>query len=481
MRVVDYALEGRDDRLLAWMREELPTATSILLRTGFFTSAGLASVRIDLQALLDRGGRIEVLLGGSPLQYEIPALRSILALAQDFPMQVQTSMVMAPDFQNAKSYVLEHDDGHRSAWVGSANLTAGGLGSNFETAVTFDSREDDEEPINRLREAHDHIVGAPTTRALDERLLRQMQFGAQVSRFGNGRTDVELPEELLDLLQPTMDKIDAVASVGPAVADLSTGLTDLDVTLGALIPGSFTVIASRPGAGRTSLALTILRDVAIRGRVPAALFTSEMFKVDVVQRVLSAEVRIRISDMRSGRMSEAEWMRMADTINRIADSPMFIETGASPDLDALSRAVIQSVDQQNLRLIVIDPMSAIVARSFANNRERESTEVGRRLKALAMELGVAIVGCADLGRSVHYRTDKRPLLSDLGESDALAHAADAVVLLDRPDQEEPDHPRVGEADLIIAKNRHGPNSTVTVAHQLHYSRFTTLDGSVGFP
>lgn len=474
VRVVDYVLDGREDHLLAWLRNELPTATSVLLRTGFFTSTGLGSVEPDLEELLERGGRLEAVVGGSPLQYEIPALRAMLTLAANFPGRVQTSVVMAPGFQNAKSYVLEHIDGHWSAWVGSANLTTGGLVSNFETAVTFDSREDGEEVIDRLRAAHDRLLGEPTTRYLDERLLRQMQFGAQASRFGVGRTEVDLPEEWLSLLQSTMDKIDAIASGDPAAATNCTGLVDLDAALGGLAPGSFTVIASRPGAGRTTLALTMLRAVAIRHGVPAALFTFEMSKDDVVQRVLSAEARIRLSDMRAGRMSDDDWSRMAKRMSEIVDGPLFIETGAAPDLDALSRAVVRAVDEQGLRLVVVDPMSAIVARSFANNRERESTEVGRRLKALAMELGVAIVGCADLGRSAHYRTDKRPLLSDLGESDGLAHSADVVVLLHRLDHEERDHPRAGEADLIIAKNRHGPTNVVTVAHQLHYCRFADL-------
>lgn len=474
VRVVDYVLDGREDHLLAWLRKELPTATSVLLRTGFFTSTGLGSVEPDLEELLERGGRLEAVVGGSPLQYEIPALRAMLTLAAGFPGRVQTSVVMAPGFQNAKSYVLEHVDGHRSAWVGSANLTTGGLVSNFETAVTFDSREDGEEVIDRLRAAHDHLLGEPTTRLLDERLLRQMQFGAQAARFGVGRTEVDFPEELQFLLQSTMDKLDAIASRGAAAAIVPTGLVDLDVALGGLAPGSFTVIASRPGVGRTTLALTMLRAVALRFGVPAALFTFEMSKDDVVQRVLSAEARVRLADMRAGRMSDDDWSRMARRISEIVESPLFIEAGAAPDLDALSRAIVHAVDEQGLGLVVVDPMSAVVARSFANNREREWAEVGRRLKALAMELGVAIVGCADLGRSAHYRTNKWPLLSDLGEADALTHSADVVVLLHRPDHDERDDPRAGEADLIIAKNRLGPTNVVTVAHQLHYGRFADL-------
>lgn len=138
MRVVDYVLDGKEDHLLAWLRRELPSATSVRLRTGFFTTGGLASVEPDLEELVERGGRFEALIGGSPLQYEIPALRALIGLSEDFPGRVEAFVVMAPDFQNAKTYVLEHVDGHSSAWVGSANLTNGGMVSNYETAVTFD-------------------------------------------------------------------------------------------------------------------------------------------------------------------------------------------------------------------------------------------------------------------------------------------------------------------------------------------------------
>jgi replicative DNA helicase len=475
VHVVDYVLDGREDQLLAWLRRELSSAMSVRLRTGFFTTAGMASVEPDLEELVERGGRLEALIGGSPLQYEIPALRALIGLSERYPGQVEAFVVMAPDFQNAKTYIIEHGDGHSSAWVGSANLTNGGMVSNYETAMTFDSREDGDAVIARLGEAHQAVTAAATVRQLDERLLRQMQFGAQATRFGMGRTDVELPEQLADLLQRAVEKLGDVASDGPGAAGVTTGLEHLDAALGGgLIPGSLTVIASRPGAGRTALALTMLRGAAIRQNVPAAIFTFDMLKDDVVQRVLSAEVQIRLADMRAGRMSEDDWTRMANSMQEISECPLFIKAGAAPDLDALSRTLIESVDRHGLCLVVVDPMSAVVARSFANNREREAAEIGRRLKALAMELEVPIVGCVGLGRGAEYRTDKRPVVGDLGDADAFVQVADALVLLHRPDQYERDDPRAGEADLIVAKNRHGQEWTVTVAHQLHYSRFATL-------
>ncbi|OZM77248.1 replicative DNA helicase [Pseudonocardia sp. MH-G8] len=474
MRVVDYRLDGRDDHLLAWLRRELPSAVSVRLRTGFFTTAGLSSVEPDLEELVERGARLEVLIGGSPLQYEVPALRALLALSEDYPGRIEVFVVMAPDFQNAKTYLLGHADGHSSAWVGSANLTMGGLGSNFENAVTFDSREDGDDLIGRLHEAHLTVVGSPTVRRLDERLLRQMQFGAQAARFGLGRTEVQVPEVLEELLQSTVDKLDKVASHGPIGAGVTTGFEDLDATLGCLIPGSLTVIASRPGAGRTTLALDMLGAAALKQKVPAAIFTFKMLKDEVVHRILSAEARIRLADMRAGRMTDNDWIRMAKKMTEIAEDPLFIEAGPAPDLDALSSALIKCVGEHRLGLVVVDPLNAIVARSFADNREREVAEIARRLKALAMELEIPIVACADLGRQAEQRVDRRPLIGDLRDADTIAQATDVLLLLHRPDYYERDDPRAGEADLIVAKNRYGPTSTVTVAHQLHYSRFATL-------
>jgi replicative DNA helicase/HKD family nuclease len=471
---VDYGLDGRDDHLLAWLRRELPSAVFVGLRTGFFTTGGLAGVEPDLEELVERGGRLEVLIGGNPLQYEVSALRALLGLSEDYPGRIEAFVVMAPDFLNAKTYLLQHGDGHYSAWVGSANLTNGGLGSNLETAVTFDSREDGEEVIARLREAHLTVVGSPTVRQLDERLLRQMQFGAQAARFGVGRTEVDLPEALEELMQGAVDKLDKVASHGLIGAGVTTGFEDLDAVLGCLIPGSLTVIASRPGVGRSTLALDMLRAAALRQKVPAAIFTFDMLKDEVVHRILSAEARIRLADMRAGRMTDDDWTRLARKMNEIAESSLFIEAGSAPDLDSLSTAVINSVIEHQLGLVVVDPLNAIVARSFADNREREVAEIARRLKALAMELEIPIVASADLGRQAEQRTDRRPLMGDLRDAGTIAQAADVVLLLNRPDYYERDDPRAGEADLIIAKNRHGPTSTVTVAHQLHYSRFSTL-------
>ncbi|MGZ5365809.1 MAG: DnaB-like helicase C-terminal domain-containing protein, partial [Mycobacterium sp.] len=224
----------------------------------------------------------------------------------------------------------------------------------------------------------------------------------------------------------------------------------------------------------STLGLDFLRSCSIKHRMSSVIFSLEMSKSEIVMRLLSAEAKIKLADMRSGRMNDDDWTRLARRMSEISEAPLFIDD--SPNLMMMEiRAKARRLKQKHdLSLIVIDYLQLMTSGKKVESRQQEVSEFSRQLKLLAKELEVPVVAMSQLNRGPEQRTDKKPMLSDLRESGAIEQDADMVILLHRPDAFERDDPRGGEADLILAKHRNGPTKTVTVAHQLHLSRFTNM-------
>jgi replicative DNA helicase len=224
----------------------------------------------------------------------------------------------------------------------------------------------------------------------------------------------------------------------------------------------------------STLGLDFARSCSIRHGMSSVIFSLEMSRTEIVMRMLSAEARIRLQDMRGGRMSDDDWTRLARRMSEISEAPLFIDD--SPNMTMMEiRAKARRLKQRNdLKLVVVDYMQLMTSGKRVESRQQEVSEFSRQLKLLAKEIEVPVVAISQLNRGPEQRTDKRPMLSDLRESGSLEQDADIVLLINRPDAWERDDPRAGEADLILAKHRAGPTSTVVVAHQLHYSRFADL-------
>ncbi len=221
----------------------------------------------------------------------------------------------------------------------------------------------------------------------------------------------------------------------------------------------------------STLGLDFARSCSVAHGMTSVIFSLEMSRTEIVMRLLSAEARIRLADMRSGRMSDDDWTRLARRMGEVSEAPLFIDD--SPNMTMMEiRAKARRLKQRHdLRLIVVDYMQLMTSGKKVESRQQEVSEFSRHLKLLAKELEVPVVTISQLNRGPEQRTDKRPMLADLRESGSLEQDADMVMLIHRPDAWERDDPRAGEADLILAKHRNGPTTTVTVAHQLHYSRF----------
>jgi len=279
---------------------------------------------------------------------------------------------------------------------------------------------------------------------------------------------------LEELLQPTMDEIDAIASRGGSSLGVPTGFEDLDAVTNGLHPGQMVIVAARPGIGKSTLGLDFTRSCSVKHGMTSVIFSLEMSRTEIVMRMLSAEARIRLADMRGGRMTDDDWTRLARRMSEVSEAPLFVDD--SPNMTMMEiRAKARRLKQRHdLKLIVVDYMQLMTSGKRVESRQQEVSEFSRQLKLLAKELEVPVVAISQLNRGPEQRTDKRPMLSDLRESGSLEQDADMVILIHRPDAWERDDPRAGEADLILAKHRAGPTATVTVAHQLHYSRFADL-------
>ncbi|MQA15979.1 MAG: replicative DNA helicase [Pseudonocardiaceae bacterium] len=221
----------------------------------------------------------------------------------------------------------------------------------------------------------------------------------------------------------------------------------------------------------STLGLDFARSCSVGNGMASVIFSLEMSRTEITMRLLSAEARIRLADMRSGRMSDDDWTRLARRMGEISEAPLFIDD--SPNMTMMEiRAKARRLKQRNdLQLVVVDYMQLMTSGKKVESRQQEVSEFSRQLKLLAKELEVPVVTISQLNRGPEQRTDKKPMLADLRESGSLEQDADMVMLIHRPDAWERDDPRAGEADLILAKHRNGPTTTVTVAHQLHYSRF----------
>ncbi|MGQ0716455.1 MAG: replicative DNA helicase [Pseudonocardiales bacterium] len=224
---------------------------------------------------------------------------------------------------------------------------------------------------------------------------------------------------LEELLQPTMDEIDAIASRGGASAGVPTGFMDLDAVTNGLHAGQMVIIAARPGIGKSTLGLDFARSCSVAHGMTSVIFSLEMSRTEIVMRLLSAEARIRLADMRSGRMSDDDWTRLARRMGEVSEAPLFIDD--SPNMTMMEiRAKARRLKQRHdLRLIVVDYMQLMTSGKKVESRQQEVSEFSRHLKLLAKELEVPVVTISQLNRGPEQRTDKKPMLADLRESGCL--------------------------------------------------------------
>jgi replicative DNA helicase len=295
-------------------------------------------------------------------------------------------------------------------------------------------------------------------------------------------TERRASEDYIQLAQLLPDALDEIEAIATGVRDegIKTGFKDLDSLTNGLHPGNMIVLAARPAVGKSTLGLDIARHASIHNGQASVIFSLEMSRSEITMRMLSAEARVGLNNIRSGSLSDDEWSRLAKRMGEISDAPLFIDD--SPNLSLMEiRAKARRLKQRhNLKLIIIDYLQLMSSGKKVESRQQEVSEFSRNLKLLAKELEVPVIAISQLNRSPEQRADKKPMLSDLRESGSIEQDADMVILLHRDDLYEGSS-RSGEADLIVAKHRNGPTRTITVAAQLHFARFADIAPAFAAP
>lgn len=279
---------------------------------------------------------------------------------------------------------------------------------------------------------------------------------------------------LADSLTSTVATIEELGRRGRGTTGVPTGFVDLDKLIGGLHPGQMIVIAARPGVGKSTLGLDFARSAAIKHKKPTLIFSMEMSHEEITMRLLSAEAKVLFNKIRSGDLAEEDWNLLSRTMPRLTQAPLFIDD--TPNITPTQlRAKARRIKQRfGLDLIIVDYLQLMSSGARFNSRQEEVSQLSRQMKLLAKELEVPVVVISQLNRNSEQRLDKRPQVSDLRESGSIEQDADVIILLFREDAVDPESPRMGEADLIIGKQRNGPTGIVTVSFQGHYARFADM-------
>jgi replicative DNA helicase len=260
------------------------------------------------------------------------------------------------------------------------------------------------------------------------------------------------------------------------ITGVPSGFVDLDALTSGFQPSDLIIVAGRPSMGKTSLALSIVRHVALECNRRVAVFSLEMSKEQVVMRFLCSEARVSNSRVRSGNLGESDFPRLVDAASKLAQADIFIDD--TPAISVLEmRAKARRLHKESpLSLIVVDYLQLMKGSSrSAERREQEISEISASLKAIAKELSIPVVALSQLNRAVENRQDKRPLMADLRESGAIEQDSDIIGFVYRDEVYNPDTPDKGVAEFIISKHRNGPIGTVRLGFQAEYTLFVNLE------
>jgi len=277
-----------------------------------------------------------------------------------------------------------------------------------------------------------------------------------------------------DVLVEAFNKLEELYNNKGYVTGVPTGFTDLDYKTAGFQNSDLILIAARPAMGKTSFALNIAQYAAIHSKIPVAIFSLEMSKEQLVNRILCSEVMIDSQKMRVGKLDDSDWQKMAMALGPLSEAPIFIDDTPGASVMELRAKCRRLKLEKNLGLVVIDYLQLMQGRGRSENRQQEVSEISRSLKILAKEIDVPVITLSQLSRAPEARADHRPMLSDLRESGAIEQDADMVLFLYRDDYYNPDTEKQNVAEVIIAKNRHGPTGMVELRWFGEYTKFANL-------
>lgn len=278
-----------------------------------------------------------------------------------------------------------------------------------------------------------------------------------------------------ELVKASLEKIESLFANQMMVTGVASGFNELDELTAGFHPGELTILAARPSMGKTALSLNIAMHAALREKKKVAYFSVEMGKEQVMVRGLASAAKIRLGDLRIGKIDDQAWPRLINTAAAISETGLFIDdtSGISPfDIRAKCRRMKA---KHGLDMIMIDYLQLMSMKQRFESREREVSEISKLLKSIGKELQVPVIALAQLNRGVEGRSDRRPMLSDLRESGSIEQDADVIMMIYREDYYDRDNPEIkGIAEIIIAKQRNGPTDTVKLRWIPEYGIFENL-------
>ena len=333
--------------------------------------------------------------------------------------------------------------------------------------------------LRKLVTASDEIAtnafntqGKPVPQILDEAEQKIFQIGEEGSRLKQGFQSMDQLAVIL------LDRVNQMADSPNDITGVPSGFVDFDKMTSGMQAGDLIVLAARPSMGKTALAINIAEHVALNEGLPVAVFSMEMGASQLAIRIVGSIGRIDQQRLRTGKLNQEEWPRLAEAIEKLRNVSLHIDETPSltpMELRANARRLARTCGK--LGLIVVDYLQLMSGNTSSNNGDNRATEIGeisRGLKMLAKELQCPVIALSQLNRSVETRTDKRPMMSDLRESGAIEQDADVIMFIYRDDYYNKDSKEPGVAEIIIGKHRNGPTGTVKLAFLKPLTRFESL-------
>src|SRR5438128_9912543 len=449
---------------------------------------------------------------------EVSRMAQVAATAPTAPVPPQDleaeesvlgAMMLAPGAIGAVSEVLSAADFYRESHgrIYRAALDLYGHGEPVDAITLADELEERgqlEDVGGRVR-VHELAALVPATPHPDRyaRIVREMatlrgliRAGGEIARLGWERpgdtTDlVDRAEQVVfdlsqsristefshieALLKESFERITALYEAGAEITGIPSGFRDLDRLTSGFQPGNLVIIASRPSMGKSALGLGVAANLAVRHELPVALFTLEMSKAEVTQRLMCGEAKVESQRLRTGKLAVDDWPRLTAACDKLAKAPIYVDdTGSITMMEIRSKARRLKSREPSLGLIVVDYMQLMTSGVSAENRVQEVSQISRSLKILARDLDVPILALSQLSRAVEQRHDKRPILSDLRESGSIEQDSDLVIFIYRDEYYNEETDQQGLAEVILSKHRNGPTGVEKLSFLKRYAKFADL-------
>ncbi|MBD0330191.1 MAG: replicative DNA helicase [Thermoleophilia bacterium] len=427
----------------------------------------------------------------------------------DAEESVLGAMLLSPGAIAAVSEVLDAGDFYREshATIFRAALALYAKGEPVDAITLVDELEERGELERAGGRSRIHelaaLVPATANAAHYARIVREMATlrgliaaGNEVARLGwerPGETPdlVDRAEQLIfelsqarvtgefthieALLKESFERITQLYEAGVEVTGTPSGFRELDRITSGFQRGNLVIVAARPSMGKSALGLCMAANLGVRHELPVALFTLEMSKAEVTQRLMCSEAKVESQRLRTGKLAVDDWPRLTAACDKLAKAPIYVDdTGSITMMELRSKARRLRSREPNLGLIVVDYLQLMTTGGTAENRVQEVSQISRQLKVLARDLDVPILAMSQLSRAVEQRHDKRPILSDLRESGSIEQDADVVAFVYRDDYYNEESDQQGLAELIVAKHRNGPTDTVKLSFLKRYAKFADL-------